>query len=587
VLRDTIDMSARASDSSGIDQESPSGDDRSVLTLDFRELVQRSLGSDHSLVEVDLGLLDGVCVLRLTDAESPRFLKDSTSWPAEVVLRSESDWLGRIELDLIGDLVLSFGTSDSKRSNIFNRFYPLGESPHLPRFGEDILVTSAMHDVAVVVGGFPPQNITIGELIIGYKRGFQDDGTQVLRVAGRHLASLNLLSSPRRGQVGDLSVANLTVPEACEVLDLRRPLGMDTADYRRVEIGMIRRSAGSLPLRLNLDGPCRVDHLPAGCHVVADGDMADFRIGSEDVSGSATDLSFSGSRLRLVAGLIDGLALNDVDRLEVGLDPPGEDEARPEFYYARYDQLPYGAHITGASGSAKLAHFNHGANVDGSISRGLGITEVFVHEEAEVTGLRAGALDLESILRLSSAKRLGLWVDPKTSKATRMFNKEAGDARQTSAAAIDRLADKRRHLLRLAENSAQSGHVLAVLREAEKDARRRCPATGPRERWLLWLSRTFIGYGERIGWPLGVGAGLLLLLASCQVGWGRWSTTSWWSGFGDHHRYQRAIEFCLPGLNWLGGNGIPGLWGIFAKVVSVVFVAGSLSAARRVLRRGD
>ena len=580
-------MSARASDSNGISRESPSGDDLSVQVVDLQERLQQKPGSSSSLFEVDLELLDGVRVLRLINAESPRFFRDSTSWPAEVVLRSESDWLGRIELDLIGDLFLSFGTSDSGRSSIFDRVYPLGELPHLPRFGDDISVTSSMPDVAFVVGGFPPQNVTIGELTIGYERGFQDDGTPVLRSAGRHLPSLNLLSSPRRGQIGDLSVAALTVPEACEVLDLRLPLGIDTVDYRRVEIGTIRRSAGSSPLRLSVDGPCRVDHLPTGCHVVAEDDMTVFRIGSEDVSGSATDLSFSGSRLRLVAGLINGLALNDVDRLEVGADPPGEDEARPEFFYSRYDRQTAGAHITRATGSARCAHFSHGANVDGSIIKGLGIDEVFVDDEAEVTGLRASALDLESILRLSGAKRLGLWVDPKTSRATRMFNKEAGDARQTSGAAIDRLADKRRHLLRLAENSAQSGHVLAVLREAEKDARRRCPGTGPRERWLLWLSRTFIGYGERIGWPLGVGAGLLLLLASCQVGWGRWSTTSWWSGFGDHHRYQRAIEFCLPGLNWLGGNGIPGLWGILAKVVSVVFVAGSLSAARRVLRRGD
>ena len=588
MLRDNVQMNARASDSNAVSrpQGPPSADDISVCEVDLRELIRLKAGSNESTIEADFGSLDGVGVLRLKNAESPRFLNDSTSWSAEVVLRSESDWFGRIELELVGDLCLSFATSNSGRSRLQRQVRTLDQPFVTPRFGEELLVTSAMPDVCFVVGGFPPPSVTVDNLTFGYERGRQDDGAPVWRSGGCHVSSLNLLAQPQRGQVGQLLVGTLTIPEACEVLDLRRSLDADVDDFRSVDLGTVRRFSGSMPLRLVVDDLCRVNHLPTGCHVVADDETGYFTIGSEDVAGSAIDLSFSGPRLRVIAGLIDGLTLNDVDRLQVGAEPPSEDEALPELYYSRYDQHTNGAHITRATGSARIAHLCHGANVDGSIIKGLGITRVFVEDEAEVTGLRAHALDLESILRLSGAKRLGLWVDPKTSKATRTFSNEASDARQTSSAAIDRLADKRRHLLRLAESSAQSGHVLAVLREAEKDARRRCPGTGPRERYLLGMSRAFTGYGERIGWPLAVGAGLLVLLASCQVGWGRWSTMSWWRGFGDHHRYQRAIEFCLPGLNWLGGNGVPGLWGILAKIVSVVFVAGALSAAKRVLRRG-
>ena len=58
-------------------------------------------------------------------------------------------------------------------------------------------------------------------------------------------------------------------------------------------------------------------------------------------------------------------------------------------------------------------------------------------------------------------------------------------------------------LLEHAVTSSESGHVLSVLREAEKDSCRRPLPMRSRERLLLEMSRWMVGYGERIGWPLG------------------------------------------------------------------------------------
>ena len=82
-----------------------------------------------------------------------------------------------------------------------------------------------------------------------------------------------------------------------------------------------------------------------------------------------------------------------------------------------------------------------------------------------------------------------------------------------------------------------------------------------RERLLLEMSRWMVGYGERIGWPLGVGALLLAILAGLHVGWSNLTISEWWSGFAHVHRYRSTLDSTLSGIDVLGIEASDGLWG--------------------------
>jgi hypothetical protein len=149
------------------------------------------------------------------------------------------------------------------------------------------------------------------------------------------------------------------------------------------------------------------------------------------------------------------------------------------------------------------------------------------------------------------------------------------------------LAHHRKAILALAQDTKQDGHTLSVLREAEKDARRASLPLRNRERILLELWRWLLGYGERIVWPLAMALPLLFILGIAEVGWAKIWSKSWWGGFGSIARYESIMNFSLPGVDFLGLSGTGGVWGVLAKAVSVVFVASALSAAVRVVRRGE
>ena len=145
----------------------------------------------------------------------------------------------------------------------------------------------------------------------------------------------------------------------------------------------------------------------------------------------------------------------------------------------------------------------------------------------------------------------------------------------------------RKRLLALAKDTQQDGHTLSVLREAEKDARRAASPWHSRERILLTLWRRTLGYGERIGYPLLLGGLLIAFLGIGQAGWGRFSSTNWWSGWQHISRVDSVINFALPGIDAFGIDGIGGFWGVSAKIVSVLFFASAATAAIRVVKRGE
>ena len=101
-----------------------------------------------------------------------------------------------------------------------------------------------------------------------------------------------------------------------------------------------------------------------------------------------------------------------------------------------------------------------------------------------------------------------------------------------------------------------------------------------------WLHpRRLLKYGESIGYPLVVAAGLLVVLGVLQVGWSNATSWAWFAGFGDHHRLEAILRFALPGLSSLGLQPLGGLWGSLAKIVSVIFIGSSVRAASRIVGR--
>lgn len=298
-------------------------------------------------------------------------------------------------------------------------------------------------------------------------------------------------------------------------------------------------------------------------------------------------LAVAGGTVRIRCGAVFSLALQDVQRLEVGEPrPPDKSEALHGIASdAVASESGYGlaAYVVG---HVDVLVLGHRAVIAGRPDVGFSARRVEAAESAEISGLDADGFNHGSAAVLRSVRRLGLWVNPSTRAARRRFQSEVERRSFEDDPALFDLAHKRKHLLHLATDTMQDGHTLSVLREAEKDARRASLPWQSRERVLLELWRRMLGYGERIGYPLLVGSTLILLLGITKIGWRRAFSADWWSGWSSA-RMNNIVSFALPGVDILGLNGVGGLLGVAAKAVSVVFIGSAIAIAVRVVRRGE
>lgn len=325
-----------------------------------------------------------------------------------------------------------------------------------------------------------------------------------------------------------------------------------------------------------------------GTRVACETDESLVTIGDRFTMLETKDLTIIGGRLRIAAGVVAGLTLRDVDVVEVGEESepdPTEPTIDSSVRTAVAGQLGYGM-ATGVTGSVRELRVAHRGVVAGDRRHGFSAQRVAATPTSEISGLDARSFNLYSAGVLRGVRRLGLWVDPSTKKARRHFEAEVRKASEQPDPALFELAHRRKQLLALAVDTQQDGHTLSVLREAEKDARRASLPTTSRERVLLELWRWLLGYGERIGYPLLIGTVLIFWLGVGYVGWDQFWSEQWWRGWGVA-RVESVMNFALPGVGILGIDGIGGAWGISAKIVSVIFFASAVTAAVRVVKRGE
>lgn len=317
----------------------------------------------------------------------------------------------------------------------------------------------------------------------------------------------------------------------------------------------------------------------------------DARVVVGDTLGTpeARYLTVDGGELKVVRGEVGPLHLNDVQVLEIGdvAEPTGDNPTlQAATRQAVASHLGYGL-VTGVTGNVRELKLGERAAIAGDPKTGFSAQRIAAVSTAEISGLNARSFNLYSAGILRDVRRLGLWVDPSTHRAREHFEAEVSQRAADPDPAMFELAHRRKQLLALAVDTKQDGHTLSVLREAEKDARRASLSWRSRERVLLELWKWLLGYGERIGYPLWIGAGLLFVLGIGQVGWGHFWSRQWWAGWGHIDRFNELINFALPGIDAFGIDGVGGFWGVSAKVVSVLFVASAATAAIRVVKRGE
>jgi hypothetical protein len=247
-------------------------------------------------------------------------------------------------------------------------------------------------------------------------------------------------------------------------------------------------------------------------------------------------------------------------------------------------RLPPGsssATVLSLAGSVNALSLADGSSVLASAGQ-LQFDELRIGEHCDVFGISADRLRHQEIESLGPARRVGLHAGTR-----RTFKREATKAAYEGQLSIQRLADKRRRLLTLAIETHQSGHVQSVLREAERDARRRSLPKLSRERFALELWRSVTGYGERIAWPLVTASLAIVPLGIGHVGWAHFSSRVWW-GRWSHltSRLESLINFALPGIDAIGLDGTTGIWGIAAKLCSVICLGAALNAARKLAVSG-
>ncbi len=418
--------------------------------------------------------------------------------------------------------------------------------------------------------------------------GYIEAGGEDKSGSGSRLNRVTFVQPPRPASLGNIVADIVALPASTQLLDLTSP-GPNEGGWHfgDVSIGQIESSSPGLVVRANRT--IIISKLPDDCTVEIAGEDSKLVMGREAERASGVDLKVSAPKLHLVRGVLDGVSLIAVTELEVGPAPTkeGQSSAIGRAYESALGEVVGMAMATRVTGEVDSLIIHEGCTVAGDALQGFCARQLAVAEQSEVSGLAAQPLSIPAITGLARASRSGLWVPWSSRAARRQFEREALSAQQASEVELGRLSNRRALLLEHAVASSESGHVLSVLQEAEKDSRRRLLPLRSRERLLLETSRWMVGYGERIGWPLGVDALLLAVLAGLDVGWSNLTSSDWWSGFAHVQRYESAFEFALPGIDVLGIEASEGLWGLLAKLVSVVFIATAVRAGFRVLRRHE
>jgi hypothetical protein len=513
--------------------------------------------------------VDGVVVV--TGVKSPletnertagwaeRRFKEEVTGPATIVVDRVPYEASTLRMVLSGDAVVDLGPVEALGLNRAC-FTAEGRETHI---------------LCLVSSG--PSLVVLDGVGIGFVRGtLTSSGEPTYSTLGSQLSNVRV--GETLGPVGNLRVyCDLTLDEGMAVLDLRNGL-LDAMSHPTRFLGRVRGRDGLL---IQTDSRVSMSRVPDSSVVVSTGTDSVVILEGEYPGAEGTrDLTLDCEHIVVNTGIVDGLTLRRRSTtIRIGStddESPTEDEELVDF-----------AVVTRVAGTVQRLVVGRRSVFSGHEARGFVAIDVEASAGSEISGIAAAELSISAIASLSHADRVGLWVAPSTKAARRQMEKIARNAESEGTLALDRLVDQRAKLLRLAVDSQQSGHTLAVLREAERDARRRRLPKGSRERRLLTLSRWAVGYGERIGWPLAVGGAVISILAAVEVGWGRLSSSEFWAGFGDHHRYEEAIRFALPGLSFFDLDGTGGLWGTLAKFASVIFLASSAAAASRVLRRRE
>lgn len=278
--------------------------------------------------------------------------------------------------------------------------------------------------------------------------------------------------------------------------------------------------------RLAVSSSLRAGGISEGARITCEAEDATVVLGDTLNASDTRDLTIEGGHLKVVRGHVGPLRLINVDVLEIGdgMDPSSRVESVADAAKrAIASTLGYGL-VTQVTGSVRELRLGHRAAIAGDSRYGFSAERVTATPTSEISGLDARSFNLYSSGVLRDVRRLGLWVPPSTHKARAHFEAEVRRKKSEPAPAAFELAHRRKQLLALAIATQQDGHTLSVLREAEKDARRASLSWQSRERMLLELWRWLLGYGERIGYPLVVASGLLILLGIGHIGWSRfWS----------------------------------------------------------------
>lgn len=505
---------------------------------------------DDALINgaLDLAKFIGHESLVVTGARSMGFNEESTSsaegtrrvsTPAPVTIQGIPSGLRRLHIHVVSDLVLRFPSSN--------------DSPCV----ETLVLDGGPSQPLVTLNEGRPAVLETRAVRYGVLRVTPlNKGEESYRAQSVALLTLRPDDADGIVSIGPLQVGRLELPTNCSSLVIQ-PL----SDAECL-IGTLIHHARRLTVRATR--PLRITQAIERCDIQSD---ADIRLGSDVHEILASDVAITTKgNLLLGNGRLE-TAMLDCGHLALTPFRPG---ARPM--------------AIDISGIATSIAAGEDSLLAGSSDSGLHTGELDLGSGAEVTGIAAHRLSLRSIesLRKASAT-VGLWVDPSAGKARLAFQKQAEAT--TPILGRHQLSQRRSALLRLAIDTEQSGHVLSIIREAEKDARRRSLARRNRERLLLGASRWATGYGERILWPLVVGALLILPLAIAQVGWGTLTRRGWWTGFGHLGRYEHILGFVLPSWSALGLPPSGGLWGVLAKTTFGLFAFSALAAARKLVRR--
>jgi hypothetical protein len=541
------------------------GEDSTTQTFDFSEA---TISSEGSAWVWNLDVPPDIDRLELVSVVSPRSLH-GVPGPPESPELVEAEFADRLDIVVKGDRTLEQIDIHIADDSVLN----------LRARTNSAVLHSDDWDRAVSLDCWLSTTVVLDGPVLGVARGRVENGEVLLfePTPANVFNDVEMRGTPDRPQFGAVGIRNLAIPDGATKLDLGRPA--ITGEWVGRPSLSVHQFAGlTRGIRLKTDRDLSVGSLPEGSCVEVQ------KVGTQLTLGGISavefcDLEVVGGSVSILDGVVDGLTLTDVDVLTLGQSELKNEETA----IVEETSWETSATITRARGSLTAISLSPDSLLSAAPNAYVQAATVEMCSDADVLGLDALSLPTASILRLSDARLLALFVGTATEARKRVRkmikqsdNKDVG---------LSRLADRFGHLERLAVSSDQSGHVRSVIREVERDVRRRTLPLWNRERVLLAISRVATGYGQRIWRPLWVGLSIITVLLSLEIGSTRLSSKAWWEQTLTEERLMSLAEFTLPGLSLLGLESYPGLLGIIAKLVSVLTFAASIGAGRRLMSR--